>query len=87
MFVERSKQAKMPIFTITLHYTSESSHSDQEKPSQKSYWEDVIAQLRQRGARIINVQSTVGKVGEPPRPINVVTITYEAPTQIRYTGG
>lgn len=74
----------MPIFTLTLHFRTENVPSDQSKVSQKSYWEGVAQELRERGARILNVQSRVGKVGEPPTTVNVVTITYEAQTPIRY---
>ncbi len=66
----------MPTFTLTLSYGSDSD--------QKSYWESVAKQLQERGAYIVNVQSKVGKVGEPPTPINVLTITYEAPRPIEY---
>jgi hypothetical protein len=71
----------MPIFTLELNFQSGSGSS-----SQKSFWETAAKELRERGARIINVQSKVGKIGEPPRTINVVTITYEATTRIAYTG-
>ena len=66
----------MPTFTLTLSYRSDSG--------QKSYWESVAKQLQERGAHIVNVQSKVAKVGEPPTPINVLTITYEAPKPIEY---
>ena len=76
----------MPIFTLTLHFRSDSGPSDQERASQKSHWESVAKELQESGARILNVQSTVGKVGEPPATVNKVTITYEAPTPIKYEG-
>ena len=66
----------MPIFTLTLAFRGESG--------QKSHWEDVAKKLRQRGARILTVQSKVAKVGEPLIPVNQVTITYEAPREIKY---
>lgn len=66
----------MPIFTLTLSFRGEIG--------QKSRLESVSRQLQERGARIINVQSKVGNVGEPPMPVNVLTITYEAPRQIKY---
>ncbi len=69
----------MPTFTLTLSYRSDSG--------EKSYWESVAKQLQERGARIVNVQSKVGKVDEPPTPINVLTITYEAPRPIEYEAG
>jgi len=76
----------MPTFTLTLHFRSDSGLSAQEKASQKSYWEGVAKELQEKGARILNVQSTVGNVGEPPTTVNVVTITYEAPAPIKYDG-
>ncbi len=66
----------MPTFTLTLSFRSESG--------QKSYWEGVAKELQEKGARILNIQSKVGQVGEPPAPVNVVTITYEAPEPIKY---
>jgi hypothetical protein len=66
----------MPTFTLTLSYGSDSD--------QKSYWESVAKQLQERGAHIVNIQSKVGNVGDPPTPINVLTITYEAPRPIEY---
>ena len=66
----------MPTFTLTLSYRSDSG--------QKPYWESVAKQLQEGGAHIVNVQSKAAKVGEPPTPINVLTITYEAPRQIEY---
>ena len=67
----------MPTFTLTLHFKGE-------KTSQKSYWESAAKELQEKGARILNVQSRVGKVGEPPTPVNIVTITYEASAPIKY---
>jgi len=66
----------MPTFTLTLFFRSDSG--------QKSYWEDVAQQLQEKGARIVNVQSRAGQVGQPPSPVNVLTITYEAPRPIKY---
>ena len=66
----------MPIFTLVLSFRSDSG--------QKSHWEIVAEELQERGARILNVQSKVGKVGEPPTPVNILTITYEAPRPIKY---
>ncbi len=66
----------MPTFTLTLSYRSDSG--------QKSYWENVAKHLQEREAHIVNIQSKVGEVGEPPTPINVLTITYEAPRPIEY---
>lgn len=73
----------MPTFTLTLQFRSDSSLSGGEKISQKSYWEGVAQELQEKGARILNIQSTVGKVGEPPMTVNKVTITYEAPAPIQ----
>lgn len=66
----------MPKFTLTLSFRSDSG--------QKSHWEEVAERLQKRGARILNVQSKVGQVGDPPTPVNVLTITYEAPRPIKY---
>ena len=66
----------MPIFTVKLSFRGESG--------QKAYWEDVAEQLQRRGARILDVQSKTAKVGESLTPINQVTITYEAPREIKY---
>ncbi len=74
----------MPTFTLRLQFRNDSGQSGQEKVSQKSYWEGVTEELQQKGARILNIQSTVGKVGEPQTTVNVVTITYEAPAPIKY---
>ncbi len=76
----------MPTFTLTLHFRTASGPLGQEKASQKSYWESVAKELQERGARILNVQSRLGDVGEPPATVNVVTITYEAPAEIKYEG-
>ena len=66
----------MPTFTLTLSFRGDSA--------QKSHWEDVTEQLQRKGAHILNIQSKVGKVGEPPTTVNVLTITYEAPRRIKY---
>ncbi len=68
----------MPTFTLTLTFRSDSG--------QKAYWEGAVKDLQEKGARIVNIQSKVGRVGEPPEPINVVTITYDAPRRIKYEG-
>ena len=68
----------MPTFTLALTFRSDSG--------QKSYWESVAKDLQEKGARILNIQSKVGNIGEPPVLVNVVTITYEAPEPIEYEG-
>ncbi len=68
----------MPTFTITLTFRSDSG--------QKVHWEDAVKDLREKGAHILNIQSKVGRVGEPPASVNVVTITYSAPSRIKYEG-
>jgi len=68
----------MPTFTLKLSFRSDSG--------QKSYWEGVAKELQEKGARILSIQSKVGKVGEPPTILNIVTITYEAPSPIKYEG-
>jgi len=50
---------------------------------QKTYWEEVSEWLQRKGARIINVQSKAGRVGESMTPVNKVTITYEATQEIK----
>ena len=69
----------MPTFTLTL--TLRGSRG------QKSYWENAAKQLQEKGARIVNVESTVGNAGEPPTVVNRVTITYEAMAPIEYDKG
>ena len=76
----------MPTFTLTLHFRSYSEPPGQEQASQKSYWESVAKELQEKGARILNIQSRLGEVGEPPTTVNVVTITYKAVTEIKYEG-
>ena len=66
----------MPTFTVTLTFRSDTD--------QKSFWEDAVKDLQGKGAHILSIQSTVGKVGEPPTPVNIVTINYEAPRPIKY---
>ncbi len=66
----------MPTFTLTLTLRSDSG--------QKAYWEGAVKDLQEEGARILDIQSKVGRVGEPPEPVNVVTITYNAPKRIKY---
>ena len=66
----------MPVFTLTLTFRGGSG--------QKSHWEEAAEKLRRRGARILNVHSKVATVGEPLMPVNQVTITYEAPREIKY---
>ena len=68
----------MPIFTLTLTFRSDSG--------QKAYWESAVKDLQEKGARVVNIQSKVGRVGEPPEPVSVVTITYTAPKRIKYEG-
>ena len=74
----------MPTFTLTLQFRSNIGADSQESVSQKGYWEGVVQQLQEKGAHIRNIQSTVGKVGEPPAIVNKVTITYDAPAPVRY---
>jgi hypothetical protein len=64
----------MPIFTFELTLRGNGD--------QKSYLENVVAELQQKGARILNIQSKVGKVSEPLTKVNVITISYEAPAPI-----
>ena len=66
----------MPIFTLELLFRGDSG--------QKSHWEGVAKELQEKGARILKIQSKVGKIGEPLTTVNVLTITYEAPAPIKY---
>ncbi len=68
----------MTKFTLTLHFRSDSA--------QKSRLESVIKELQENGAHILDIQSKAGKVGEPPTTVNVVTLTYRAPKQIKLEG-
>ncbi len=65
----------MPNFTLTVTFRG--------SIGQKSYWEEVANELQRKGARILSVDSTAAVVGESPIPINKVTITYEAPREIK----
>lgn len=65
----------MPVFTHTLTYRG--------ADVPKAYLENVAHQLRIIGARIIDTQIKIGQVGSPPTPISIVTITYEASSEIR----
>lgn len=67
----------MPIFTLELLFRGDSG--------QKSHWEGIAQELREKGAHILEIQSRVGKIGEPLATVNVLTITYEAPVPIKYT--
>lgn len=62
----------MPKFTISLSL----------KGGDKSQLDAVTEELRGKGARILDIQSKVGNIGDPPMPVNLVTITYEAKSQI-----
>ena len=68
----------MTKFTLTLRFRSDSA--------QKSHLESVIKELQENGAHILDIQSKAGKVGEPPTTVNVVTLTYRAPKQIKLEG-
>ena len=67
----------MPIFVYKLHLRAE-DEVGQNKASQKEKLENVVHEFKEKGARIINIHSTVAKVGVPLKTINQVTITYEA---------
>jgi hypothetical protein len=68
----------VPVFSLTLSFGSDQGSN------QKEYWERVVQDLRERGAHILEIQSKVGKVGDPLATLNVVTIRYEAPNRINY---
>jgi hypothetical protein len=76
----------MPTYTLTLSFRSKPGATGGEEPRQKPNWEDVANELQQKGARILNVQSKVGNVGDPTAMLNLVTITYEALKPIKYEG-
>jgi hypothetical protein len=65
----------MTKFLMTLTYVGQSG--------QKSYWENVVEELRLKGALILDVQFKVGEIGQPPQIVNIVTITYDAPREIK----
>jgi len=65
----------MPIFKLTVTHRGEGA--------QKAFLEDVINQLQNKGAHIINIQTKAGKVDEPPTVTNVITISYEATRKIK----
>ena len=73
----------MPIFVCTLHLRDE-DEDGHKKASQKEQLEGAIQGFKEKGARILNVRSNIAKIGTPPRAINQVTITYEAPEPIEY---
>ena len=66
----------VPVFTLELLFRGDSG--------QKSHWESVPKELQGGRARILKIQSKVGKIGEPLTTVNVLTITYEAPVPIKY---
>lgn len=68
----------MPIFVYKLHLRDDDDEVGHKKASQKEQLESVIKELKEKGARIIDVHSTVARVGVPLMTINQVTITYEA---------
>ena len=65
----------MPLFTHTITFRG--------SIGQKFYWEEVREWLQRKGARIINVKSIAGRVGESMMPVNRITITYEATKEIK----
>ena len=65
----------MTKFTLTLRFRKDSA--------QKSHLGNVIKEREEKGAHTLNIQSKAGKVGEPPTTVNVVTLTYRAPRQIK----
>ena len=74
----------MPIFVYTLHLRDDEDEVGHKKASQKEQLEGVVKEFKEKGARIINIHSTVAKVGVPLMTINQVTITYEAPKPINH---
>ena len=72
----------MSIFTYKLHLRDNEDEAGQRKASQKEQLETVINEFKEQGAHIINIHSTVAKVGVPLKSINQVTITYDAPEPI-----
>jgi hypothetical protein len=67
----------MPTYTLTLMLRGEKG--------QKSHWESVTRELQRKGGRILNITSKAGRAVDQTT-FNVVTITYEAPTPIKYQG-
>jgi len=65
----------MPSFTVTFTYRG--------IEGQKSYWDEVSEILLRKGGRIIRVHSKVAKIGDPVTSVNTVSITYEAPMEIK----
>ncbi len=74
----------MPMFVYTLHLRDDEDEAGQKKASQKEQLEGVVKEFKEKGASIINIHSTVAKVGVPLKTINQVTITYEAPEPINH---
>jgi hypothetical protein len=74
----------MPIFLYKLHLRDAEDEVGHKNPSQKEQLESVIKEFKEKGARIINIHSTVAKIGTPLKAINQVTITYDAPEPIVY---
>ena len=68
----------MPHFTITVSFKGDSD--------QKLHWENVTKELQDKGARILDVQSKAGRVGEPLTTVNIVTRAYKAPKRIKFEG-
>jgi len=65
----------MPNFTLTVTFRG--------SIGQKSYWEEVTEELQRKGAHILSVYSTAAMVGESLVPVNKVTITYEATSEMK----
>jgi hypothetical protein len=74
----------VPIFVYKLHLRDDEDEVGQRKASQKEQLEDIIKEFKDKGARIINIHSTVAKVGVPLKTINQVTISYNAPEPISH---
>jgi hypothetical protein len=74
----------MSIFIYKLHLRDDEGEVGQRKASQKEQLECVINEFKEKGACIINIHSTVAKIGVPLKTINQVTITYDAPEPINH---
>jgi hypothetical protein len=67
----------MPTYTLTQILRGDKN--------QKLFLESVTKELQWKGGHIINIKSEVGRAVDQTT-FNVVTITYEATTPIKYRG-
>ncbi len=65
----------MRLFSLTLSFGGQNS--------KEPYWKSVIGELEEKGANVVEIKSVPVKYGEFLRPINVVTISYQAQREVK----